>query len=315
MTKQPKILITGGTGFAGSHLVEALLAQGKQKIHVTAYQDQSNIVHQLIPHEAIHQLDLTKTKPTTKLIAQIQPDQIYHLAALAAVGKSFAQTRSVLNNNLQLQLNLLEAVKTHAPQARVLIVGSAMEYAPQNQPLKETDPLGPASPYAVSKITQDMLGYAYQQSCKLNIVRCRPFNHLGERQASGFVVPDFAQQIINIEQGQQQQLKVGNLAAVRDFTDVKDVVKAYILLMKQGQTGEVYNIGSGQGYSIQQLLDWLIELSSIKIKVEVDQQKLRPVDIPKVIADNSKIAALGWQPTIKIKDTLARVLNHMRSTT
>lgn len=313
MTENPTILITGGTGFAGSHLVDELQKQGHEKIHVTSFGNNTSYVHQVLPSQQIHPLDLTNPEPTKKLLEKIKPDQIYHLAATAAVGSSFNQVKKTIDNNFALQLSLLEAVRETCPETRILIIGSALEYQPQTRPLKETDPLGPVNPYGVSKVLQDTLGYSYARSYKLDIVRCRPFNHIGERQATGFVVPDFALQIAKIEQEQSQPIiKVGNLEAKRDFSDVKDVAKAYSTLMQKGQTSQVYNIGSGQAYSIKKLLEMMLELAKTKIEIKIDQSKFRPLDVPLVVADNSKIKELGWQPQIPIKQTLKRVLNYYR---
>ncbi|MBU0579015.1 GDP-mannose 4,6-dehydratase [Patescibacteria group bacterium] len=318
--KQPTILITGGTGFVGSHLVEALIESGQKNIHVTNYSDKPGFVHQLLPPEQIHKLDLTDQEKTFALIKKLQPNHIYHLASLAAVGKSFNNTKQVLDNNTQLQLNILEAVKQFTPQSRLLVIGSAMEYdlinsypGHSSQAVTETYPLGPASPYGVSKTIQDLLAYAYAQSFNLNIIRVRPFNHIGERQTPDFAVPAFAQQIVAIENGQQKNLKVGNLTAVRDFTDVKDMVKAYLLLMEKGKSGQVYNIGTGHGYEMQKVLDILISLAKTKIEVEIDQARMRPSDVPIAVANPKKIQDLGWQPTIKLEKTLERILLYWRS--
>ncbi len=311
--EQPTTLITGGTGFAGSHLVDALQELGQSKIHVTAYGDNTSHVHQILPREQIHHLDLTKSEPTTALLKKIQPDQIYHLASLSAVGSSFSQVEKIISANTKIQLNLLQAVKEAAPSARVLTISSAAVYKPQEEPLSETDVIGPLSPYGVSKVTQDCLAYYYYARHELNIIRVRPFNHIGERQAQGFVVPDFALQIAKIEQGKQDKIKVGDLSAVRDFTDVKDMVKAYQLLMEQGKTGGVYNVGSGQGIQIKELLEKLISLAKTDIEVETDQDLFRPIDNKKIICDNQKIRNLGWKPVTNIDQTLSRVLDYYRT--
>jgi GDP-4-dehydro-6-deoxy-D-mannose reductase len=160
---------------------------------------------------------------------------------------------------------------------------------------------------------QDYLSYSYVQSEKLDIVRARPFNHIGERQALGFAVSDFANEIVNIENGHNPTIKVGNLAAVRDLTDVKDMVQAYIILMNQGVRGEVYNIGSGIGYRMEDILKKLIDLAKIKVELVIDPARLRPIDRPVLICDNSKIKNLGWQLQYSIEDTLTRVLNWWRA--
>lgn len=309
------ILITGGTGFAGSHLVDYLLEQEKSNIHVTAYGDNTSHVHQVLPKDHVHSLDLTQAEATHKLIEKLQPNQIYHLASISAVGSSFDQVKKTLDINTDIQLNLLEAVRQAVPKARVLAVASALVYQPQDEPLSETDQIGPVNPYGVSKMTQDCLAYYFYTRHQLDIVRVRPFNHIGERQSLGFVVPDFAAQIVEVEQGQRDQIKVGNLSAIRDFTDVKDIVKAYHLLMSAGTAGDVYNLGSGKGYSIKQILNYLIDLSDSEIEVSVSPELHRPVAVKSMICDNSKIKQLGWEPQIKIEQTLSRVLNYFRNQT
>ena len=308
----PTILITGGTGFAGSHLVEALLAIGSKNIHVTSYGSDLGFVASLIPKTNIHQINLTNFDGTKELLKKIKPQRIYHLAALAGVTASFDQLKKVINVNTEIQLSVLSAVKEIVPDARMLVIGSALEYMPQSRPLTETDVLGPVSPYGVSKVSQDMLAYSFHRQAKLDIVIARPFNHIGERQAPGFVVPDFCLQIARIEQGKQDKIMVGNLKSIRDFSDVKDMVKAYVLLMDKGKTGEFYNIGSGSGITIKALLDSLTALAQVDIPVEIDQNRYRPIDVPQVIADNSKISQLGWKPEIQLKDTLKRTLEYYR---
>ena len=319
---QPSILITGGTGFAGSHLVEALLAQGQQNIHVTTTSLKPSFVSTLLPESSFHQLNLIDRDATFRLIQELQPAQIYHLAALAEVGSSFDKTQEIIQDNTQLQLNLLEAVRECCPQTKILVVGSGMEYdliqnpalqADKAHQISEQDPLGPVSPYAVSKVLQDLLALSYHYSYDLKVIRVRPFNHIGERQSPNFVVASFAQQIVKIERGQQDKIQVGNLAAIRDFTDVKDMVKAYILAMNQGKVGDVFNIGSGVGQSIERILSLLCEQANVHIQVEVDENRIRPLDIPVAIANNRKITALGWEPTTPIENTLARIVNYWRS--
>jgi len=312
------ILITGGTGFVGSHLVEALLAQGQTNLHVTTYRAIDEYTAHLLPSDHIHPVDLTDQSASAELIKQIKPQQIYHLAAFATVGKSFDNTYQTLQNNLLLQYSVLEAVKQHAPQTRILIIGSGMEYdfmqlaAGQQTAATENSPIGPVSPYAISKVLQDLLGLSYYYSYQLQTIRVRPFNHIGERQSPDFAIPSFAKQIVAIERGQQTELKVGNLEAIRDFTDVKDVVTAYILLMNQGKVGEVYNVGSGHGYPMTEVLKLLCSLAKQEIKIEADPDWIRPLDISVAVADISKIKTLGWQPTIELRATLQRILDYWR---
>lgn len=305
-----RVLITGGTGFAGSHLIEALLAQGYDDVHTTTYGKVLPEVKSLLPRAKFHKLDLTNASATADLIKKLQPEHIYHLAAVAAVGNSFENAGKVFQNNINLQLNLLNAVRQHAPNARVLIVGSAEEYGfsePDEIPINEDHPLRPVNPYAVSKVTQDLLGYSFGQSFDLQILRVRPFNHIGERQSKDFVVPAFVSQIVAIEQGHQQVLKVGNLESVRDFTDVKDMVRGYITVMEQAEPLEVYNLGSGQGIKMKALLKQLQDLAKVEVPVEPDPERMRPSDVPEMVANINKIAGLDWEPTIPLEQTLERI--------
>lgn len=307
-----KILITGGTGFAASHLVEALSQKGEKDIHLTSYKDEGQFVKQFVPAENIHQINLADYQATQNLLKDIQPDQIYHLASLANVGDSFEKRKFILEMNTALQLNLLEAMRDQAPLCRMLYISTALVYAPSNQAINEDFTLGPDNPYALSKLIQDMMAYSFTRSEKLDIVRARPFNHIGERQTLGFVVADLAAAVAKVEKGELDSVKVGNLSSVRDFSDVKDMVNAYILLMEKGQSGEVYNIGSGQGVTVQQILDLLISIAKKEVKVEIDPQKIRPVDLPYLVCDNEKIVNLGYQAQYQLSNTLERILNYWR---
>lgn len=315
--EQPKILITGGTGFAGSHLVDALLAQGYTDIHVTSYSGEDIYLEALIGSKNIHTVNLTDKHATSALFNQLQPTQIYHLAALAFVGKSFDEADTVLMNNITLQQNVLLAVRDVCPRARLLVVGSAEEYGisvfDEEIPITEQHPFRPINPYAVSKIAQDMLAYSYSVSYGLDVVTVRPFNHIGERQSTDFAVPAFTKQIVAIENGQQTELKVGNLDSIRDFTDVKDMVLAYIIAMNKGKKGEAYNIGSGVGVKMSDMLQKLISLSKTSISVVEDQSRMRPHDIPKMVANSAKIKALGWSTTVPIEVTLQRIISWYRN--
>ncbi len=314
MSLDQPILITGGTGFAGTHLINALIEKGYTNIHSTHFGPQP------IPEFSIkiefHALNLTDPSATEELLAELKPSAIYHLASFAAVGKSFERAASLLNNNITLQLNILNAAVKSCPEARMLIIGSAEEYGRTNlqegESIDESFPLNPSEPYGVSKVAQDLLAQTFFYAFKLPVIRVRPFNHIGEGQTADFVVSSFASQIAAIEKGTQKTLKVGNLTAVRDFTDVKDMVKAYILLMEQGKPGEVYNAGSGNSYTIQYILDSLIKISGKDITVETDPSRMRPSDIPYFTANSNKLKALGWQTTIPIEQTLQRILDDWR---
>lgn len=311
---QPLILVTGGTGFAGSHLVEHLLAKGYTNVHTTCFHvpEESELT---LPYDHYHQVDLTKTEDTKVLFDDLRPDWIFHLASFAYVGKSFDKAPELFENNINLQLSVLEAVRQVCPQARLLTIGSAEEYGVIDEGtalISEACPLNPVNPYAISKVTQDLLAQSYFLSFKLNVLRTRSFNHIGTGQTGDFAVPAFVQQIVKIERGEQEKLFVGNLEGVRDFTSVDDMVDAYILLMEKGEVGDVYNIGTGKGYHMQEIIDILCSLSTATIVLERDETRLRPLDVPRLVADNSKIRALGWNPTKEISIVLQEVLEEWR---
>lgn len=310
------ILITGGTGFAGSHLVEALLERGvvAENIHVTSFGGRPSYVSTLLPAKNIHQIDLTSAEKTDQLVKKLKPAQIYHLASFAWTGKSSENVRETLHNNSDLQVNILEAVKKHVPSARLLCVCSATEYAASNKPLSEDSLLGPNNPYGVSKVIQDMLAYSYVQQFGLDIVRVRPFNHIGERQQLGFVTSDFAHQIVEIEKGNQApKMKTGNLEVWRDFSDVKDMVQAYMIVMEKGKRGEVYNIARGKSVPLKEILRIFQSLASKSFAVEMEKSRQRAGDIKKVVANINKIQQLGWSSKISLEDTLSRILEYWRN--
>jgi len=222
-----------------------------------------------------------------------------------------------LENNIRLQLNILEAVVRLGSTARILVVGSSEEYGlvhPDELPVKETNPLRPTSPYAVSKVAQDMLGLQYHLSHKLFTVRVRPFNHIGPRQRLGFVAPDFARQIAEAETGLQEPvIQVGNLEPQRDFSDVRDVVRGYHAALTEGEPGEVYNLGSERARSIGELLGGLLSIASVPLKVEQDSARLRPADVSVMVSDCSRLRArTGWRTTIPFDKSLQDVLDYWR---
>lgn len=308
--------ITGVTGFAGSFLAEHLIKQGVAIHGVVRSTEGRNIEH-IKNHVTLHQVDLQDTYALTNLIDKLKPDTIYHLAALTSPAESFKKPLEVFTNNISLEISLLEAVKKTSPHTKVLITSSAEVYGaanPDELPLNETASLRPTSPYAVSKIAQDYLALQYHLSHKLNIYRVRPFNHIGPRQTPSFVVAAFASQIAEIEKGKKDAvIKVGNLDARRDFTDVRDMVKAYSLILEKGIPGEVYNVGSGASYKIADILTMLLSYSEFDITVEKDTEKVRPSDIPDIICDNTKINNLGWTSEIALEQTLKDTLGYWRN--
>jgi GDP-4-dehydro-6-deoxy-D-mannose reductase len=303
-----KILITGGTGFVGRHLLNLLAQKEPQsEIHLTSLTPEPNFAP-----AHVHQLDLSQASSLTSLIQNLAPTQIYHLASLSSVADSYLQPHAIIDNNFRLTLNLLETLRQHSPRSRLLLISSGEIYAPNAHPISETHPLRPSNPYAASKAIQDMLGQSYASSYKLPVIIARPFNHIGPHQREGFVVADFASQIAKIEQGQISEIRVGNLEVARDFTDVRDIVKAYYLLMNKGKIGEIYNLGSGQATKISTIMEKLTLLAKVKIKVTVDKNKFRPVDTPSITAQINKIVSLGWQPQITLDQTLSDILDYWR---
>lgn len=319
-----RALITGIGGFAGGYLVEYLTEHpaevGALELHGVWRQPPpggtpSGPAGRLA---RVHQCDLTNPAAVRALIGEIRPDLIFHLAAQASVTVSWADPAGTFVNNVVGQVNLLEAVAELAPSTRVLVVGSAEEYGlvrPDELPITEDQPFRPNNPYSVSKISQDMLGYQYFVGRRLAIIRVRPFNHLGPRQRDQFVGSGFAHQIAAAEVGQVPPVvSVGNLSARRDFSDVRDVVRAYWLALTRGKPGEVYNIATGRSVAVQVLLDRLLALSGFPLRVESDPSKLRPSDIPELRGDASRLRmATGWEPRISLDETLRDILAHWRA--
>ena len=260
---------------------------------------------------------LTDLPQLQAFFAEIRPDYVFHLAAQAFVPTSWADPWNTLANNIRGQLNVLLAALGLDTMPRVLVIGSAEEYGAvtaADLPIDEETPLRPSSPYAVSKVTQDMLGYQYFASHRLPVVRVRPFNHIGPAQSPAFVTSDFAKQIAEAEAGQREPiLRVGNLQGRRDFSDVRDIVRGYHLALTEGEPGEVYNLGAEESYSIRQVLDILLGFSRLKMSVEQDPKRLRPADIPNLVADCSKMRArTGWKAAIAIEQSLHDILEYWR---
>ncbi len=319
MTKQ-KVLITGISGFAGSHLAEYLISQKTYEVAGTFLFKKSLVnVDHIKQNLHLVELNLVDQKKTSEVVKEIKPDLIFHLAALPAVGNSFKNPAETMINNITAQINILEAIKKlNFFDTRILIVSSADVYGkvpPEELPMDENTAFRPTNTYAVSKIAQDFLGFQYYISYRLKIIRVRPFNHIGPRQSAGFVVADFAKKIAEIERKKREPLlEVGNLGTKRDFTDVRDMVRAYEMVIKKGEEGEVYNIGSGVSYSMSDILERLLSFSKIKIKVEIDPLLFRPEDSPDRICDNKKFVELtGWKPSIPIEESLKDTLDYWRN--
>lgn len=315
-----KVLITGMTGFAGSFLAEYLVANNIGEVSGTYISESSlqNISTISKKVKAFH-VDLKDSKKVEEIIALVKPDLVFHLAAMPAVGDSFLKPAETIINNVVAELNLLEAIKnTGLLKSRILIVSSADVYGnvlEKDLPIDEDTPFMPMNAYAVSKITQDFLGLQYVLSYNLQVVRVRPFNHFGPRQATGFVIADWCKKIALIEKSKiASVLKVGNLKAKRDFTDVRDIVEAYYLLLEKGKTGDAYNVGSGKSICIEDVLHILLKEAKVKILVEKDDALFRPVDSLERVCDNRKFVSLsGWEPKIAIEKTLKETLDYWRN--
>ena len=315
-----RALITGVTGFAGSHLAEYLLAHTDLEVWGTDISsNEENIAH---IREDLNLVvgDMAQPDVVSDILTQARPDHVYHLAAQAFVPVSWRDPWQTIANNVRAQLNILQAMISLDTRPRVLVVGSADEYGmigPDELPIIESTPLRPYSPYAVSKIAQDMLGYQYYASHGMPIIRVRPFNHIGARQSPSFVISDFAKQMAEIEAGlREPQIRVGNLEARRDFTDVRDMVRGYHLALERGEPGEVYNLGGERAHSIREVLDLLLEMSKVDIQVTLDSARLRPTEVPVVVSDCTKFRQrTGWRATISLRESLVDVLNYWRERT
>ena len=293
--------------------------------HIGSVQPKTRIIGTtLFPSESVHRavndqrrIDLKDYAKVRRLLAECRPDAIYHLAAQAFVPRSFEDPWETLENNIRAQLNIINACLELDIQPRMLVVSSAEIYGgvmPRQLPMSEETAIRPTNPYSVSKVAQDMLGLQYFLSHGLPIMRARPFNHIGPGQNERFVAPAFAKQIAAIEEGKSDAvIYVGNLEAKRDFTDVRDIARAYQLIVETGTAGEAYNISSGKAHSIGQLLDRLLALSDIEIDVRVDPARLRPVDVPEIRGASSKLRRdTGWRPKYTFDTTLRDVLDDFR---
>ena len=268
-------------------------------------------------HVTLHKCDLTKIDEVRQVLQSNRFDRIYHLAAISSVHKSWEAQDFVIRVNLYGWLNLLEAVQEFCPAARVLMVSSGEVYGivpEEQQPVREFQPLRPINPYADTKAAQELFSYQYIHRYQLPIVIVRPFNHTGPCQSPNFVCSDFAKQIAEIEQGKREPvISVGNLEARRDFSDVRDIVRAYHLALEKCPVGAPVNIASGKAWAIQNVLETLLQFSKVPIEVRQDPDRLRPSDVPLMLGDYSLLQEhTGWQPEIAFKETLLNVLEYWR---
>lgn len=313
-----KSLIIGGAGFVGAYLIRHLRNDLGQDVAVTK-----------MPHEEIKvdgvnmddiqivDLNILDKDAIVEIFKSVHPDYIFHLAAQSSVAVSWKNPALTIDVNVKGGVNVLEALRELDYKPRVLMIGSGEEYGhilPEETPIKEGNVSRPGNIYAATKACQNMLGKIYADAYGLDVMMVRAFNHIGPNQTPIFVVADFCKQVAEIEAGKKEPvMKVGNLSAKRDFTDVRDVVRAYGLLMEKGQAGETYNIGSGHAIAIEDILKMIVANSSADISVEVDPAKLRPVDVPIIEADITKVSqATGWKREIELEQTIRETLDYWR---
>ncbi len=314
-----RILITGATGFVGRYLIPQLLQQGKHEVWgFCRWRSQLQGFEKLPARFHWKECDIRDAGSVMRAVRAIRPERIYHLAAQSYVPTSWHAPSETLINNIVGQLHILDAVRDLEKPCRVLIVGSSEEYglvSPHDLPVKESTPFRPLSPYAVSKVGQDMLAYQYHRSYGMPIIRTRAFNHDGPGRPDVFVASGLAKQVARVSLGLQEPvLTVGNMAVVRDFLDVRDVVRAYALAMEKGIPGEVYNICSGRGWSVKQIVDFLCKTSGIRARIHVDPARARPADNPRIIGDGTKFRLqTGWKPQIPFETTLMDLLKYWQT--
>lgn len=312
-----KALITGITGFAGSHLAELLLSEGYEVYGTTRPRSKTDNIDSTKKKLKLYDADLLDSHSLYSILSDIGPDYVFHLAAQSFVQSSWASPANTMETNIVGSVHLFEAVRRAKIDPVIQIAGSSEEYGlvlPNETPVKETNPLRPLSPYAVSKVAMDYLGYQYNQSYGMKIVRTRGFNHTGPRRGEVFVTSNFAKQIAEIEKGKKEPvLEVGNLDAKRDWTDVRDMVQAYLLSVQKCEYGEVYNICSEKAVEVSDMLDLLLSFSKVKVRIVKDSSRMRPSDVPILLGDCSKFRkATGWKPKVPFKKTMEDLLNYWR---
>lgn len=312
-----RILITGINGFVGRHLTALLLPRGAD-IHGTVHHPgNEQAAFPDLDRTQIQVADVTDPASVTKAVGSVDPDWLIHLAGVTFVPASHRDPALAVRTNVLGSVNVLAAVREQRPSCRVLFVGSADAYGlieAADVPLRETCLFRPLSPYGASKAAADLIAYQWSRSYDLDIVRMRPFNHTGRGQKTQFVCPDFARQLVAIERGRRPpRVEVGNVDVVRDFSDVRDVVAAYVSALEHGASGEAYNVCSGVGVPVRRVLETLIELSGLDVEIAVASERVRRADVPRVVGCADKLrAATGWAPRYELRETLAEVLADQR---
>jgi len=312
-----KVLITGITGFVGSHLAEYLFAEGYDVYGTIRWRSRLDNITQIKDKIKLVETDIRDSYSIEKTIDTVEPDAIFHLAAQSFVHSSFNAPQETLSTNIVGTVNLLEAVRASDCNPVIQIAGSSEEYGfvlPNETPIKEANPLRPLSPYGVSKVAEDMLAFQYHKSYGLKTIITRAFNHEGPRRGEVFSTSNFAKQVAEIEKGKNPVIFVGNLNASRDFTDVRDMVRAYALAVEKCDYGEAYNICSGRAWKISEMLQLLLSMSHKKIEIRQDPARMRPSDVEILLGDYSKFhRKTGWKPEIPFEQTMKDLLDYWRN--
>jgi len=316
-SREKKALITGITGFVGSHMAELLLEEGFEVHGLCRWRSRTENIDHIKGKIHLIEGDLLDSHSLQKLMMDVRPEYVFHLAAQSFVPASWTSPAVTLEINIVGSCNLFEAIRAAKLNPLIQIACSSEEYGlvkPEEVPIKETNPLRPLSPYGVSKLAMDYLGYQYFRSYNMQIVRTRGFNHTGPRRGEVFAESSFAKQIAEIEKGLKEPvILVGNLEAERDYTDVRDMVRGYLMAVERGEPGEVYNICSGKAIKIKKVLEILLSFSKVKVEIKEDPNRLRPSDVPILLGDNSKfIQKTNWKPQYPLEKTLEDLLNYWR---
>jgi GDP-4-dehydro-6-deoxy-D-mannose reductase len=307
------ILVTGAAGFAGSHVVQALAGTGDVVAwtHATAPPDA------IAPLATWQRVDLLNRDEVRAAVERVRPAAIYHCAGAPNVAHSWRDTVTPLSTNVLATHHLFDALRRAEARCRVVVPGSATVYAPSLEALTEESPVSPGNPYALSKLAQEQLAMRAAHEDGVEVIVARAFNHTGPRQSAAFAAPSMARQIALIESGAVEAvIRVGNLEARRDMTDVRDVARAYVALMNKGTPSTIYNVSSGLARSMRSVLEALVGFARVEVRIDTDPTLLRPSDTPVLLGDSSRLrAATGWRPEIALDQTLADVLNYWRSVT
>jgi len=307
------ILVTGAAGFAGSYVVQALAGTGD----VVAWTRATPPPEEIVPLATWQQVDLLDRDAVRAAIHRAKPDAVYHCAGAPNVAHSWRDTVSPLSSNVLGTHVLLDALRRAGSRCRVVIPGSATIYAPSSSPLTEESPIAPVNPYALSKLAQEQLGMISGREDGIDVIVTRSFNHTGPRQSAAFAAPNMARQIALIEAGAiEPMIKVGNLDAQRDMTDVRDMARAYVGLMQKGTPSTIYNVASGVALSMKSILEALVARARVGVRIETDSSLFRPSDTPVLLGDATRLRnATGWQPQIPFERTLDDLLTYWRAIT